>query len=192
MTTQILRRNVFDVWFANAKESRTGALLSYILQEFGVPSLSEDSLKSLKVKIRSLSQKIEPKWLKSGRKGDGFLKTNSLWLGERLSFPDISTVSIETISHPGSSRRTGRPQKDFESCSNKTKTWRIKHILETSSQEEISMADEVQLRREGKRDSAAIVKELCDFSPRRGTTIKKKRGGVFQAQSKVVFLKTRC
>ncbi|GBM31959.1 hypothetical protein AVEN_74256-1 [Araneus ventricosus] len=37
------------------------------------------------------------------------------------------------------------------------------------------MAAEVQLRREGKRDSTAIVKELSDFSPRRGTTIKKAR-----------------
>ncbi|GBN95110.1 hypothetical protein AVEN_203138-1 [Araneus ventricosus] len=37
------------------------------------------------------------------------------------------------------------------------------------------MAVEVQHHREGKRDSAAIVKELCDFTPRRGTTIKKAR-----------------
>ncbi|GBO00691.1 hypothetical protein AVEN_245762-1 [Araneus ventricosus] len=116
---------------------------------------------------------------------------NSLWLVECISFPDIATASIETISHPGSSRRTGRPQKDFESCSTKTKRRRIQHILETSSQEEISMAAEVQLLREGKRDSSAIVKELYYFSPRRGTTIKK-RGSVFQAQSKVVFLKTKC
>ncbi|GBL73731.1 hypothetical protein AVEN_270418-1 [Araneus ventricosus] len=181
MTTQILRRNFFDVWFANSKESRTGALLSYILQEFGAPSLSEDSLK---IKIRSLSQKIEQKWLKSGRKRDDFLKTNSLCLGECLSFSDISIVSIETISHPGSSRRTGRLQKDFENCSTKTKTRRIQHILETSSQEEISMAAEVQLRREGKRDSAAIVKELCDFSPRRGTTIEKSEEAFFKPKAK--------
>ncbi|GBN38255.1 hypothetical protein AVEN_122360-1 [Araneus ventricosus] len=110
-----------------------------------------------------------------GQKKDDFPKTNSLWLDECISFPDIDTASIETISHPGSSRRAGRPQKDFGSCSTKTKRRRINHILGTSSQEEISMAAEVQLRREGKRDSAAIVKELCDFSPRRGTTIKKAR-----------------
>ncbi|GBO16606.1 hypothetical protein AVEN_146869-1 [Araneus ventricosus] len=98
---------------------------------------------------------------------------NSLWLVECISFPDIATAIIETISYPGSSRRTGRPQKDFESCSTKTKRRRIQHILGTSRQEEISMAAEVQLLREGKRDSAAIVKELCDFSPKRGTAIKK-------------------
>ncbi|GBN34861.1 hypothetical protein AVEN_254851-1 [Araneus ventricosus] len=47
--------------------------------------------------------------------------------------------------------------------------------METSRQEDLSMATEVQLRREGKRDSSAIVQELCDFSPRKGTTIKKAR-----------------
>ncbi|GBN33242.1 hypothetical protein AVEN_10458-1 [Araneus ventricosus] len=96
---------------------------------------------------------------------------NSLWFVECISFPNIATESIEIISHPGSSRRTGRPQKDFESCSTKTKRRRIQHILGTSSQEEISMAAEVQFLREGKRDSAAIVKELCDFSLKSGTTI---------------------
>ncbi|GBN28139.1 hypothetical protein AVEN_218056-1 [Araneus ventricosus] len=150
MTTQTLRPTFFDVWFANAKESRKGALLSYILQEFGAPSLSEDSLKSLKVIIRSLSQKIEQKWLKTGRKRGDLIKMNYLWLDECISFPDVATTSIETISHYGSSRRTGRPQKELESCSTKTKRRRIQHILETSSQEEISMAAEVQLRRESK------------------------------------------
>ncbi|GBN09182.1 hypothetical protein AVEN_186924-1 [Araneus ventricosus] len=108
-----------------------------------------------------------------GQKKDDFRKTNYLCLDECISFPDIATASIDTISHPGLSRRAGRPQKDFESCSIRTKRRRIKHILEISRQEEISMAVEVQLHREGKRNSAAIVKELCDFSPRRGTTMKK-------------------
>ncbi|GBM77805.1 hypothetical protein AVEN_142164-1 [Araneus ventricosus] len=53
------------------------------------------------------------------------------------------------------------------------------------------MAAEVQLRREGKRDLAAIVKELCKFSPRRGTTIKKSEEAFFKPKSKVVFLKTK-
>ncbi|GBO13915.1 hypothetical protein AVEN_7696-1 [Araneus ventricosus] len=112
---------------------------------------------------------------------------NSLWLVECISFPDIATLSIETISHPGSSRRTGRPQKDFESCSTETKRQRIQHILETSSQEEISMDTEVQLLREGKKDSEAIVKELCDFSPKRGTTIKKARKRFSNPKAKLSF-----
>lgn len=175
MTTQILRRNFFDVWLVTAKKSRMDALLNYVLQKFGTPSLSDDSLKRFKIIIRSFCQKIEQKWSKSGRHKERFLKANYLWLDEYISFPNITIASTETISHPGPSTRTGRPQKEFETCSTKTKRRRIKHILETASQEEISMAAEVQLRKEGKRDSAAIVRELCQYSPRRGTTIKKAR-----------------
>ncbi|GBM48339.1 hypothetical protein AVEN_106537-1 [Araneus ventricosus] len=116
---------------------------------------------------------------------------NPWWLVECISFPKIATASIETILHPGSSRRTGRPQKDFECCGTKTKRRRIQHILETSSQEEISMAAEVQLLREGKgRDSTAVVKELCfncsckEFFSQKRNNNKKKLGRVFQAQKK--------
>ncbi|GBN88989.1 hypothetical protein AVEN_212006-1 [Araneus ventricosus] len=116
--------------------------------------------------IRRVSQKFEQKWPKLHNHSEDFLKTNSSLLDECISFSDIVIERIESISNPGPGTRTDRPQKDFES-------WRIQHILETSSQEEISMAPEVLLRREGKRDSATIVNKLCHFSPRRGTTIKK-------------------
>ncbi|GBN47231.1 hypothetical protein AVEN_5436-1 [Araneus ventricosus] len=105
---------------------------------------------------------------------------NPLWLVECISFPDIVIASIETISHPGSSRRTGRPQNDFESCRTKTKRRRIQHILETSSQEEISMAAEkwcreCQIYRDRKRpkteDGKSVTgctstEKLSDRTPR--------------------------
>ncbi|GBL98189.1 hypothetical protein AVEN_268275-1 [Araneus ventricosus] len=162
----MLRRNFFDVWFANPKESIIGSLFSYILQELGAPFLSEDSLKTLKIIIRRVIQKFEQKWSKLHSNSERFLKANSWWLDECISFSDIATGSIDTISNPGPGRRTDRLQKDFESC-------RIQHILETSSQEEISMEAEVLFRREGKRDSAAIANKLGLFSRRRDTTIKK-------------------
>lgn len=175
MTSQISRRSFFDVWFANAKESRQNALLQYILQELGIQSVTDDILKTLKAIISRLSQKIEEKWSKSGRHRERFLKTNSLWLEENISFAGVVSETIVDISQPGTSNRAGRPPKDFEFCSEKTKRRRIRHLLETTCPEEISMANEMQLRQSGKRDSAAIVKELCLFSPRRGTQIKKAR-----------------
>lgn len=176
MPSQISRRKFFDVWFANAKEIRTDALLHHILQELGNPSFSDDVISSLKVTIRSFSQKIEQKWLKSGRHRDRFLKTNSVWLEGNSPLPDIASEALGGVSLPEtSSGSLGRPQKDFESSSTKTKRRRIQHLLETSSLQEIAMATEVKLRKDGKKDSAAIVKELCQFSPRRGTVIKKTR-----------------
>ncbi|GBO29243.1 hypothetical protein AVEN_182587-1 [Araneus ventricosus] len=110
----MLRRNVFDVWFANAKESRIGDLFSYILQEPGTPFLSEDNLKILKVIIRRVSQKFGQKRSKLHSHSERFLEANFSWLDECISFSDISTGTIETISNPGPGRRTDRPQKNFE------------------------------------------------------------------------------
>lgn len=175
MTSHISRRSFFDVWFANAKESRQDALLHYTLQELGVQSITDDILKSIKATISRVSQKIDEKWSKSGRHRERFLKTNSSWLEANISFTGIVSETIVDVSLPGTSKRVGRPPKDFESSSEKTKKRRIRHLLETTCPEEISMANEIQLRQSGKRDSAAIVKELSLFSPRRGTEMKKAR-----------------
>lgn len=127
------------------------ALLHHILQELGNPSFSDDVISSLKVTIRRFSQKIEQKWLKSGRHRNRFLKTNSVWLEGNLPLPDITSEGLGGMSLPEtSSGSLGRPQNDFESLSTKTKRRRIQHLLETSSLQEIAMATEVKLRKDGK------------------------------------------
>ncbi|GBN65233.1 hypothetical protein AVEN_80856-1 [Araneus ventricosus] len=51
---------------------------------------------------------------------------------------------------------------------------KVQHLLQSTS-EELSAATEIQLRKQGKRDSAAIIKELSAASLNGGTTIKKAR-----------------
>ncbi|CAH2107308.1 unnamed protein product [Euphydryas editha] len=173
MTTQISRRSFFDVWFANAKEVRMDALLHHIQQEIGGLPLSDDHIRSIKAIIRNNCAKIDAKWLKSGRHRNRFLKANSSWLEGNILLPDIVSKPILDVSLPETSNRPGRPQKKLRDSCMKTKKRRIQQLLKTSSQEELSMATEVKLRQAGKRDSAAIVKELCLSSPQRGTNIKK-------------------
>lgn len=94
-----------------------------------------------------------------GKTSDRYLKANSSWLEENILLPDIVREPILDVSLSETSNRPGRPQKDFRDSSMKTKKkWRIQQLLRTSSQEELSMATEVQLRQAVKRDSAAIVK----------------------------------
>nr|CAD7447827.1 unnamed protein product [Timema bartmani] len=62
------------------------------------------------------------------------------------------------------------------SASNKPSCYEVKlNNYDSTSHDALLMATEMKLRKEGKRDSAAIVKELCFASPKRGTTIKKGR-----------------
>ncbi|KAG5865609.1 hypothetical protein JTB14_019352 [Gonioctena quinquepunctata] len=65
-------------------------------------------------------------------------------------------------------------KQDFESSSEKTKRRRVQH-LETTCLEELSLATEMELRQSGKKDSAAIVYELCRFPLRRGNGLKEGR-----------------
>ncbi|GBM38994.1 hypothetical protein AVEN_70180-1 [Araneus ventricosus] len=117
---------------------------------------------------------------------------NSLWLVEYISFPNIATESIEIISHPGSSRRTGRPQKTSKVAAPKQKDGEFNTYWEHQARKRYRWLLKYSFSEKAKEIQQQIVKELCDFSPKRGTTILKKRGSVFQAQSKVVLLKTKC
>ncbi|GBM12359.1 hypothetical protein AVEN_211549-1 [Araneus ventricosus] len=67
--------------------------------------------------------------------------------------------------------------KSFDACSSKAN--KVQHLVQ-SAIEELSTATEIQLRKQGKRDSAAIIKELSAASPNRGTTIKKARMSFLQ------------
>ncbi|GBN80984.1 hypothetical protein AVEN_107676-1 [Araneus ventricosus] len=55
----------------------------------------------------------------------------------------------------------------------------MQHLLQ-STIEELSTATEIQLRKQSKRDSAALIKELSAAFPNRGTTIKKARMSFLQ------------
>ncbi|GBM95306.1 hypothetical protein AVEN_59502-1 [Araneus ventricosus] len=51
----------------------------------------------------------------------------------------------------------------------------------------MSLAAEILLRREGKRDSSAIVIKLCHLSPRRSTTIEKREESFLKRKTKWNF-----
>ncbi|GBL86343.1 hypothetical protein AVEN_164527-1 [Araneus ventricosus] len=144
MTTQMLRRNFFDFLFANAKESRIGALSGYILKEFDAPFLPEDSFKKLKIIIRSARQKFEQKWSKVRSHSERVLKINFSRLDECISFSDIATGSIESISNPGLGEEPADLKKtlkvgEFETSwthqTRKTYRWRLKYCFAEKAKE---------------------------------------------------------
>jgi hypothetical protein len=122
---------------------------------------------------------VNSKWEKIGRHKERFLHYNSSWLNEEIGFDSENHSADETVEIP--SAGFGRPAKSFNTCAPSTKRQKVKHLLQSTSAE-LSIAAGIKLRKEGKRDSAAIVKELCCASPNRGTVIKKVRRSVPQKQ----------
>ena len=68
----------------------------------------------------------------------------------------------------------GQPSKSFSGCGPKAQKYKLQHLLESSNQE-LSTATEMKLRKERKRDSASIIKELSVVSPNLGVILKKTR-----------------
>lgn len=113
-----------------------------------------------------MCQKISERWEKSFRKLSIFLNQYKEWLdGKDIEF----NIMCETFQE---SKSGGRPRKAFEDCSNKSKKRKVQHLLQSSSCSELAFAAEVAIRKEGKKDSANVIKELRTSSSKKGTEIK--------------------
>lgn len=176
MNPKILKKDIFEIWRTTSKKSRTEAITQYILENLCRDTVPDDVISGIKVTVRSLCQKIEQKWSKSGRHQTRFLKENAAWLEGTVSFSKKVTQAVSSSqADSDTTKKLGRPPKDFSACSRKTKIRKVQRLVESTSQEELAMATEIKLLKQGKRDSAAIVKELAEASPERGTTIKNTR-----------------
>ena len=139
-------------------------LMSYIIEEIENVRKSKAALKCIKNKIRSFYQIFEKKWKKVGRHRQRFLDTYSSWISKNTVFTDPIFHNVQSTSQQdGIAIGPGRPAKSFSACSPKAQKYKLKHHLESSSQE-LSMATEMKLRKERKRDSASIVKEFSSAS----------------------------
>lgn len=70
------------------------------------------------------------------------------------------------------SLKRGRSIRDFEDWCAKTQKRKIKLLFDKTGNEIISVAAGFSLMKLGKRDSAAVVKDLFQKPPARGSTIK--------------------
>lgn len=107
----ISRRSFFDVWFANAKESRQDALLHYILQELSVQSVTDDILKSLKATISRVSQKIDE-------------RTLMFHYLEQVNVPEDHR---KTLNYPVKKQRNGEFVIFLKLCVQKRYRWQTKY-----------------------------------------------------------------
>lgn len=168
MTLQISYNCIFQKW----KEVPTSdAIIGFVLEKIGSPMLTSDALCSLKTTLRVLVCKIQKKWRESSRNLASFLNKNASWLENNVKFSNAVRAALPS----GLSRNAGRPKKEFKNCHPKVKNRKVRHILKSSSQDELAKATATKLYQSGKRNSAAIVMELASASPERGSKIKKAR-----------------
>lgn len=171
MTAEITKKLIFDIQTSNAKKERIDAIFAVIIGNYPQVQFSEGAINEIKFFLRSLCNKFNEKWTASGRHRERFLNQNITWLNECIKLPDNDLNEIPSTS----GHLPGRPHKSFVECGDKTKKRKVLNLISSTSPEEITIAHECNLQKAGKRDSAAIVKELFMSLPKRGSVMKSVR-----------------
>ncbi|CAB3239315.1 unnamed protein product [Arctia plantaginis] len=180
------RRDIFDIWLKVGRKGRNNLIIEKILKNYDIEECNKPP-RSLQMLISSLTARIQYKWEKYKRNKIRFLAENADWLEEEVLLPSefLSMVPSCSGSTTPPTRHSGRPERPFEICHIKVKKRKLKELVTSKSQEELTLATQMKLVSSGKRDAANIVKEISLASPSRATKIKKARAAFTKPEPKL-------
>lgn len=172
MALSIPRQEVFEIWCANKKKTKSIAIFEHILQKLDNSTLPKHILDNIKICSRCFSQKIEHRYNKANRYKPKFISNNSEWLQGNFKLSSVVCQALSALKNGHHKSKSGRPQKKFEDCGPRAQKNKLQSLLASTSQAEILRAAEIKLRKAGKKDSASVVKTLAE-SPETGTKMKR-------------------
>lgn len=108
---------------------------------------------------------VGQKWRASNRCERIFLKKN-IWLNEKC-------IEINTVLSSKKKNSLGRSVKNFSESCGKSKSKKIKHLIETVSPEELAFATQKSFRQTGKKTMADMVKYVTESSTKDVLQLKK-------------------
>lgn len=144
----------------HTKNDKKSRIYDYLSSKFHFGDITESSQREIKLKISNFSTKIGAKWLALGKSKERFLITNKTWLDEG----DIQFTVSSLVPQPSTSSEAvtsaGRPRKDFEESSFKTKKRRVVDLVESRSASELVTAAEIAMRSAGQRKVAHVIRDI--------------------------------
>lgn len=159
----------FEEWLKHGKSEQNSMLYQFLSSKYDISEITESSMRETKNAICRFSSKLLEKWTKCGKSKDRFLKNNSQWIEGDLVFH----VSLHQVQPSTSGSSTpGRPRKDFDELSDKTKRRRVEDLITSRSTSELLTAVEASARLYGHRDLARVIKEASN-SPEKCKEMKK-------------------
>lgn len=164
------RKELFDFWRSTSPKNRMASVIDFMKPLYANEVLNKREEKQFKDFVRKECEKIRQKWLQKRRRVDLFCKTYKDWLEEEITFNKKSLISGDTTG-----LKAGRPRKNFQESSLKSKRRKVKGLIETYDQEQLTLAVQMKVRASGKRDAAALIKEVALASPKRATAYKGRR-----------------
>lgn len=170
------------MWIAEIQsKEKANAVIRYFFAKSGLQKIkTEDYCDKVKLAVRRLTYSINERWIKAKRSKKHFEDSNKIWLDGLFCLPSENTLKIpEDLGIQPSTSNFGRPRSDFLAKSEKGKRLEVSALVGECSPEKLAFAAGVSLYKSGKRDAAAILKNINE-SPTRATKIKK----ILSGQSK--------
>lgn len=152
----------FEEWLKHTKNDKRSRIYDYLSSKFHFGDITESSQREIKLKISNFSTKIGAKWLASGKSKERFLITNKTWLDDG----DIQFTVSSLVPQPSTSSEAvtsaGRPRKDFEESSFKTKKRRVVDLVESRSTSDLVTPAEIAMRSAGQRKVAHVIRDISE------------------------------
>ncbi|XP_072022020.1 LOW QUALITY PROTEIN: uncharacterized protein [Amphiura filiformis] len=186
----IPRRRLFEAAHAGgfvkgvdlACEACINALCEY--HNIDKSNISEEVHKKTSTTIKTFVYRLRKKWIECSRNLEYFNTHNKEWLDKELSFnteietflaPDCNTVTDPPTSEvPGTSQgefNVGRPAKDWDSLSDRSKKRKAHHLLEDRDPKELIYAASKGVYK--KNANLKYVLKFAMLTPSRPTKIRK-------------------
>lgn len=139
------RKTLFEIYL---EEKKFDHLREYVRTSLSVEILSPEDENS----IRQLYDNFQKKWRTVNRSKNIFLSKYYTWLN--------CTIAFGTLATPSTSSVMGRPMKNFEECSVRTKRRKTESIRKSATDSELIYATQMSLRDTGQTVLADILKEI--------------------------------
>lgn len=155
------KNDIFEEWVRHDKSERNARLFEFVMANCNITNITEESERIIKMKLAKLSSTFASKWTAAGKSKERFIAKNKEWLeGEDIKFKVIYQQPQQSTSQEAA--KAGRPRKDFEDSSYKTKKRRVEDLTQSRSAEELLTAAEVAVRSTGQRNVAKVIRNLSE------------------------------
>lgn len=146
--------DLLDTWISSDRREDQAKILEKLMSFFKSSTLPDNAINDFNTAAHFFCLKINEFWVKSQRKRERLLKDYDNWFNKEIYMMDqlrgYTSFNNSNISNvPESSRIRGRPRKNLEECSLKTKRRRVAGLLANYTYEELLFAAEESKRISG-------------------------------------------
>lgn len=142
--------------------------MDYLKDKFKFHRCSELMLTELTRIVHSFMIGFNQRWKACHRNKKNFLNKYNDWLNTNILIENFDLPSTSGSS----TKKPGRPKKDFASSGMKSKTRKVKSLVTENTLSELTHATNIKLRRSGRRDAASMLEELIS-TPKRASKVKR-------------------